>query len=273
MRLTIAHDTVYRFARPETGLIQMLRLTPRNFSGQHVVRWRIDVDQDCRLEPHEDAFGNLTHTFTVSGPIEALTLRVDGVVETSDTAGVIRDAVERFPPGLYLRETMPTRASGGVVAFAESVRREAEPTSLALMHQLMAAVHRTIAGDDALSALGAGEALELGRGAAADRAHLFIAAARHLGTPSRFVAGYAFDDAKRLGKGRTHAWAEAHVPGLGWVGFDPTLGHCPQGAHVRLAIGLDGLGAAPVRGTNPQGEGHDPEVRVVIDQALKQVQA
>ncbi len=87
MRICVAHETVYRYETPSSGVIQTLRLTPRNHTGQYVVDWRIDVSADCRLEPQEDAFGNLTHAFSASGPISDLRLMVEGEVETQDTAG------------------------------------------------------------------------------------------------------------------------------------------------------------------------------------------
>ena len=76
----------------------MLRLTPRNHDGQYVARWRIDVSTDCRLDQHEDAFGNITHAFTADGPFSELSVLVEGEVETRDTQGIVRGAVERFPP-------------------------------------------------------------------------------------------------------------------------------------------------------------------------------
>ena len=68
MRIRIAHETIYRYETPATKAIQILRLMPRNHDGQYVVRWRVEVSEDCRVEPREDAFGNLTHTFTVARP-------------------------------------------------------------------------------------------------------------------------------------------------------------------------------------------------------------
>ncbi|HEV7984264.1 MAG TPA: transglutaminase N-terminal domain-containing protein, partial [Xanthobacteraceae bacterium] len=53
MRICVAHETVYRYETPCTGVIQTLRLTPRNHTGQYVVDWRIDISADCRLEPQE----------------------------------------------------------------------------------------------------------------------------------------------------------------------------------------------------------------------------
>src|SRR5262245_465614 len=118
MRIRISHTTSYRYQHPAAGVIQTLRLTPRNHDGQFVVGWRIDVSENCQLAQHEDAFGNITHVFTADGPISELQLTVDGEVETQDTHGVVRGTVERFPPSLYLRETPLTRIDPAIVDFA-----------------------------------------------------------------------------------------------------------------------------------------------------------
>ena len=70
MRLRISHLTTYRYGTPASSAIQVLRLTPRNHDGQHVINWRIDVSSDCRLDQHEDAFGNIAHAFTADGPLD-----------------------------------------------------------------------------------------------------------------------------------------------------------------------------------------------------------
>ena len=64
-----------------------------------------------------------------------------------------------------------------------------------------------------------------------------------------------------------HAWAETFIPDLGWVGFDPANCICSTDAHVRVAIGLDYLGAAPVRGTRYGGGLETLTVAVKVDQA------
>ena len=79
-------------------MIQTLRLTPRNHDGQYVVRWRIDIPRIRRLDAHDDAFGNITHTFTADGPFETLTVHVEGEVETQDTTGSCRARSSAFRP-------------------------------------------------------------------------------------------------------------------------------------------------------------------------------
>src|ERR1700724_1569953 len=133
MRICVAHEPVYRYDTPPSGVIQTLRLTPRNHTGQYVVDWRIDVSADCRLEPQEDAFGNIVHAFSTSEPITELRLLVEGEVETQDTAGVVRGAVERFPPSLFLRETPLTHADEAILAYAAQFPRPAPAETLSTL--------------------------------------------------------------------------------------------------------------------------------------------
>src|ERR1044072_3907565 len=102
MRIRISHETRYRYDAPISGVIQTLRLTPRNHDGQYVIHCAIEVPEDCRLDVHEDAFGNITHTFTAEGPFDELGVQVEGEIDVQDTAGLVRNAIERFSPSLYL---------------------------------------------------------------------------------------------------------------------------------------------------------------------------
>lgn len=271
MRLRIAHRSVYRYDPPAAGVIQVLRLTPRNHEGQYVERWRIDVVPDARLAAHEDAFGNITHVFTADGPLDELTVEVDGEVETQNANGVVRGAVERFPPSLFLRDTALTQADTAIRDFAEKIRAASGGEVLAQLHGLLDRLFEDIADDhangDAASSpapANAAKAFACKRGAPTDFAHIFIGAAHTLGIPARYVGGY-FRQADK-GADTSHAWAEAHVSGLGWVAFDPSNGFCPTDAHVRVAIGLDALGAAPMRGTRLGAGTETLAVAVKVDQ-------
>jgi transglutaminase-like putative cysteine protease len=115
------------------------------------------------------------------------------------------------------------------------------------------------------AAADAANAFERKSGTAADLAHVFIGAAHSLGIPARFVAGY-FHQADTGEKLSGHAWAEAYVEDLGWLGFDPANGFCPMDAHVRVAVGLDALGAAPVRGTRYGVGAESLEIAIKVDQ-------
>lgn len=271
MRLSVRHQITYGFETPATSVVQTLRLTPRNYEGQHVVRWRLDVDRNCRLRSSEDAFGNLTHVFAAEGPIDTLTVLVEGEVETTDNAGVVRSTLERFPPALYLRSTDLTAPDLDISVYAEQVVGDVPGDVLAQLHTLLAALHEDMAFErgprDSMTT--AAEAFRLKRGASHDLAHVFLVAARRLGIPARYVSGYyrRDDDVEPASDGG-HAWVEAHVPGLGWVGFDPSTGLSTTERHVRLASGLDYLGAAPVRGTHYGGGGETLQISAVVKDCL-----
>jgi transglutaminase-like putative cysteine protease len=271
MRICVAHETLYRYDTPSTGVIQTLRLTPRNHTGQYVVDWRIDVSADCRLEPQEDAFGNLTHAFSTSGPISDLRLMVEGEVETQDTAGVVRGAVERFPPSLFLRETGLTHADAAIAAFAGEFEHP-DGGTLDMLHRLLVRLHADVAHDAEGADGTATEAFAKKRGGCRELAHIFIAVARLRGVPARYVAGYFHRDDGAPGPDAGHSWVEAHVPGLGWVGFDPVNEICVTDQHIRVAIGLDHLGAAPVRGAHYGGGREAFSVKLVVAQAAWQTQ-
>jgi transglutaminase-like putative cysteine protease len=250
MRLRIAHRHVYHYDPPASGVIQVLRLTPRNHEGQYVVRWRIDVSADARLAVHEDAFGNISHVFSADGPFDELFVEVDGEVETQNTEGVVRGTLERFGPSLFLRDTALTQADPAIREFAQSVRAANGGEILAELHALLDRLYEDMEHetDDADGAANAAEAFARKTGPSRDLSHIFIGAAHALGIPARYVGGYYCSEDNAAAQAAGHAWAEALVPGLGWIAFDPANGFCPTDAHVRVAIGLDSLGAAPVRG-------------------------
>jgi transglutaminase-like putative cysteine protease len=275
MHIDISHETIYRYDHPVSGVIQMLRLTPRNHDGQYVVDWRIDVSENCQLDQHEDAFGNITHVFSADGPFSELRVLVEGEVDTQDTGGVVRGAIERFPPSLYLRETDLTRLDEAIAEFARGAREAAGDDTLNILHELLARLHRDIVYDTnpTHAATTAAESFALKRGVCQDLTHIFIAAARSLAIPARYIGGHFHRTDGVTDQEAGHAWAEAFVPDLGWVAFDAANGISATEAHVRVAVGLDYLGAAPVRGTRTGGGGEALGVAVRVQQGGRQSQS
>src|SRR5690349_11267313 len=268
MRLRISHSTTYRYQPAATGAIQIIRMTPGSHDGQYVAEWQIDVSSDSRLHVHQDAFGNTTHLLS-EGPTADLTINVQGLIETHDTGGVLRGTDERFPPSLFLRSTALTTVNPAMAMFSRELRAESEDDVLGFLHALMVQIneHMTFDEDPTNSGTSALEAFGLKRGVCQDYAHIFIACARAAGVPARFVSGHFLRSDGTVHQQAGHAWAEAFVPDLGWVGFDAANCICTTDAHARVAIGLDYLGAAPVRGTRYGGGTETLTVAVKVDQA------
>lgn len=274
MRITISHETIYTYNPPANGLIQNLRMTPRPHEGQYIVDWRIDVSENCRLEAQEDAFGNIIHAFTADGPLSELRLVAEGEVETRDTTGVVHGSVEYFPPSLYLRETALTQPDAAIRAFAEEIRADAGDDPLAQPHRLLDRINTEFAVDTDLTetATTAAQSFAAKRGRCRDLTHVFIATARTLGIPARYITGYLHCADQPQIQHAAHGWAEAYVGTIGWVAFDPSIGRCPTGAHVRVAVGLDQLGASPVRGSRLGGGAEALSVSILVNQAGWQAQ-
>jgi len=118
------------------------------------------------------------------------------------------------------------------------------------LRRIMTAIERRLTYSPAVTTVSTSvdEVLRLRRGVCQDFAHLFIAAARSAGIPCRYVSGYVYTGAGEPVVGASHAWAEAWVPGRGWMGFDPTHAGLAAESYVRLAVGRDYRDAAPTRG-------------------------
>ena len=267
MRIRVVHETIYTYEQPARGLIQVLRMKPRDHDGQHVRRWRIDTSVDGRLTEREDGFGNVVHWFTPDEASDALTIRVTGEVDTDDNHGVVRGAVERLPDEFYLRDSDLCTASPDLHAFAEASARDGDPAPLAVLHRLLAAAHERVAYEPgpATASVPAAKAFAAGAGNCQDLTHVFLTAARHLGIPARYVAGYRAREDGEAEVEAPHGWAEALVPDLGWVAFDPAYEMSPSESYVRVATGLDYLGAAPVRGSRTGGGTETLDVRLRVE--------
>lgn len=266
MRIQIDYATTYAYDRPARFIIQVLRLTPRSSEAQQVRHWRVETDIDARVRQSEDAFGNIVHTLYTEQPTQSLTVRVSGEVVTTETAGVVPSAQETLPPMVFLRDTALTRRDKLISVFASEF--SAHPP-LERMHRLMAAIQGSVAFEVGVTTPThtAAEVLALGRGVCQDHAHVFIACARHMGTPARYVSGHLLRRDGLDDQEAAHAWAEAWVENLGWVGFDPANGVCSTERYVRVAAGLDYLGAAPVRGASYGGGGERLAVRLSVRDA------
>lgn len=255
MRLSIDHRTVYRFTEPQSRLVQMLRMTPENSHDQTVARWRIDVDCDATMRRGRDGFGNAITMLYCEGPIADIEIAVRGEVLTSHSDGVVRGVAEVLPPAVFLRATDATPRDPAIAAFAAEVAAGGNGP-IGMLHRLNRAFNTRFGLDRARPEPGLSATDAFGRSVATSRdlAQMFVVAARSLTIPARYVSGYSIVEGSL--RPTPHGWAEAHVDGLGWVGFDPCTGRSPQEESVRVSAALDASGAAPVAGSR-LGEGEE----------------
>jgi len=273
MRLAVQYTTSYAYSEPTRRVIQLLRLTPSSFAGQNVLDWRIDVDCDARLRDGRDGYGNLTHMLYIDQPVRQLIIAVSGRVLTEDRAGVVAGVPGDLPHEIFLRETPLTRAGAALHELASALDHQGG-APLDKLHRLAERIHLRTTFDtrSTLVETTAEEAFSAGHGVCQDFAHIFMAVARCIGIPARYVSGHLFRRDGNLHQSAGHAWAEAWVADLGWVAFDPTNGICADDAYIRVACGLDYRDAAPVAGARAGGGQEKLSVDVAIRQSQSQSQ-
>lgn len=269
MRLRIRHETLYRLSEPARRTVQYLRLTPRQDRCQRVLSWQVSGPPS--LVPWTDGFGNRAHVASELDEHDHVEIVVEGEVETNDTWGIL-PLDDGLPPPMFLRPTPLTLVDAAIRALALSFAEDCVGTGIVrTLHRLTNAIADRVvyaAGVTEVTSAAA-EALAAGRGVCQDHAHLFIACCRVLGLPCRYVSGYLHSERSEMA---SHAWAEAFVEGLGWVSFDPANRQSATEAYVRLAVGFDYAGAAPVVGSRSGGGGEALSVTVAVEPVRGQSQ-
>jgi transglutaminase-like putative cysteine protease len=268
MHMHIRHETRYRYERPVKYSVQSLHLTPRRDLSQRALSWSIAAP-GRRLE-QIDAYGNIAHLLTIEEPHREISIVVRGVVETADSDARQDDGP--LSPLAYLAPTQLTLPDEAIKAFASAaITHISDPKERlqALAEAVLGAVRYKSGTSDVQDS--AALAFKSGEGVCQDHAHVFIASARAIGIPARYVSGYLYTgDANDAA---SHAWVDAWLgPEIGWQSMDVTHARPAVRTYCRLAVGRDYLDAAPVRGMRQGGGGEKMVANVLIAESALQQQ-
>jgi transglutaminase-like putative cysteine protease len=266
MQMHIRHETRYRYERPVKYSVQSLHLTPRRDLSQRALAWNI-VAPGRRLE-QIDAYGNISHLLTIEEPHREIRIVVHGVVETADADARLDDGP--LSPLAYLAPTQLTLPNEDLKAFAQNALAQVtEPRqrAQALAEAVYGAVRYRSGTSDVQDS--AAVAFKSGEGVCQDQAHVFIASARAVGMPARYVSGYLYTgDANDAA---SHAWADVWLGAeIGWQSMDVTHQRPAVRTYCRLAVGRDYLDAAPVRGMRQGGGGEKMVANVLVAESAQQ---
>jgi transglutaminase-like putative cysteine protease len=263
MRLKITHRFEYQSDPTAPYALQRLRLVPTSSALQKVRVWTLAIEGAREEVRFSDHFGNDTRLISIEGGPHAVSIEAAGEVETVNRSGVAGFHRGFAPLWLFQRETALTVAGAGIEALAKGVKG----ADIGRLHDLMATVHERVSAVPGAgpAVASAEDVLAKGSGVPADQAHIFIATARLLGYPARYVSGYCLFDGDGE-QAASHAWAEAHVEGLGWVGFDVANKICPEENYVRVATGRDQRDAQAISGILAGQGAEQLAVRISVEQ-------
>ena len=275
IQVSLHHKTVYSYDRPVQLGPHIVRLRPAPHCRTPILAYSIKVKPDGSfLNWQQDPFGNYQARLVFPNPARALEVEVDLVAEMTainpfdffveDSAGIYPfayDAALRAELAPYLQvgpagERMAAFVRGVQKDFAKPGRR-----TLEVLIDVNRRVQETLRYDIRMEpgVFGPEETLARGHGSCRDFAWLLVQVLRRLGVAARFVSGYsiqlvadvkALDGPSGVTKDVTdlHAWAEAYLPGAGWIGFDATSGLACAEGHIPLACTADPGSAAPIAG-------------------------
>jgi transglutaminase-like putative cysteine protease len=264
MQYTIRHVTRFSYEAPISESVMEARMQPRTDLTQRCIRFGLSTTPPSRVKMYQDHDGNIVHHFNIPGRHSRLTLTAEAFVECRppdplpDNLGV--DAWVRLdsatPSGRFWDELNPSlfaHRTALLDALAVEIGLARGDDPLCAVKRVMGDVHKRFEYSPKSTRVDSpiDDALSSRRGVCQDFAHVLIALVRRLGIPCRYVSGYLFqpaDGAARSFDGATHAWIEAWLPGLEWVGFDPTHNTTTGEHHIRVAVGRDYADVPPTRG-------------------------
>ena len=260
----IEHVSRYDYTAPASACVMRLCLKPRGDGGQRLLRFAVATDPPAACNPETDAFGNTRHVLNLHREHSALAITAASAVRVEpkppvpdalhpDAWAAIRAAHRDFADWDLIRPSVLTNPSPILTDFMRrlDIRPDGDPlTSLRRLSDTL--YHAFTYSPGSTTAVSPIEhVLQSGRGVCQDYAHVMLAIARAWGIPSRYVSGYlhvAGTDAGQAPGTATHAWVECRLPGLDWIGFDPTNRTLADQRYVRLAVGRDYQDVAPTRG-------------------------
>lgn len=250
MKLEIIHNTRYKYMGRIAETTMEVRLQPMDGHGQKCLGFRLLLSHGVMPRHYVDGYGNRVHYFNLVRPHTNLNVTSRSVVETGlpNDGETGEDLVHDF-----LRFRSPVNDIDGIRELAKrhASSDNASPEEIeATLDELTRTISREFTYDKTVTNVysAVDEVLALKAGVCQDFAHLFVAVARAMGVPARYVSGYIHDPGDKGHKVASHAWAEAWVPRRGWIGFDATHPVRTTQHHVRLAVGRDYTDAAPTRG-------------------------
>ena len=259
MRLSISHETSYCYEAQVRASIQYLRLTPHDSERQTILSWQLSLPRAVRAQI--DPYGNILHVLTLDEPHEAIKISARGQVEIDPGRECEHESQSPLP---FLRTTHLTEADAALREFAANQSRQRADRAglIDLMHALNQHMLYTPGVTEVDTT--AAKAFAGGSGVCQDHTHAFLACARSLGVPARYVSGYlCSEDSEHLS---SHAWAEAWIDDA-WYSFDVTNQLAMPERHLKVAVGLDYLDACPVRGMRRGGGFEQMHARVVVEPA------
>ncbi len=244
-RLSIRHETLYRYGQPVGFGQHRLMIRPRDSHADRLVEASLELWPPGDTRWVYDAMGNCLCLYQPGGESDELKIVSNLVIERYPAPMLAREADNphtAIPMVYSLADravlqpfTVPvTDLDSSVLQWVRGHMGPLDESPLDFLQRLTRAIHSEFQYGvrDALGTQSPSETLYWRTGTCRDFAWLMIESLRRLGYAARFVTGYLYSpnqdrpncEGEYKGASATHAWCDVFVPGLGWLEFDPTNG-------------------------------------------------
>jgi transglutaminase-like putative cysteine protease len=276
----ITHLTRYSYSEFVTASLMEVRMKPRSDGFQNCSDFKIKISPTARVLNYQDYLQNTIHFFDIPGPHHKLAINVESVVEVRP----LPDLPDSLPASAWEHMTLdgfghdgydmlqPGKFTGStelIEDFAREIAIGRRDDPLTVLREMNAAIYFSLDYEQGATKVDSpiDVALTNRKGVCQDFAHIMATLVRGLGIPCRYVSGYLFHRRdERSAADASHAWVEAWLPELGWVGFDPTNNQMCGDRHIRVCLGRDYADAAPTRGVFTGEAETTLEVSVTVTQ-------
>ncbi|MCP5412893.1 MAG: transglutaminase family protein [Alphaproteobacteria bacterium] len=281
MFYSIRHVTRFRYSAPVRESVMELRMQPRSEGPQTLRSFQIATNPRAQLYAYTDHLGNAVYHFNMLREHEELRIEAQAVVEMApfperpaklddlewsryNGFNLNDDHFDMLEPSKYAR---PSPELDAFMRIADLQKPVGDPLSALLT--LQRGIYDSFEYQSGITEVNSPieVALEQRRGVCQDFAHIMTAIARQWGIPARYVSGYLYHKGTRdrSSADATHAWVEAWLPSIGWIGFDPTNNIMAAERHVRAAVGRDYGDTPPTRGTYKGGADSELSIAVALE--------
>jgi transglutaminase-like putative cysteine protease len=270
MILEVQHETRLTYPEPVSEAVSEVRMEPVSDTDQSCRSFQLDVAPATEVFRFQDGFGNRVHHFNLLGGHDEVRMLAAAIVETHPLVhnlalcrAVYPLDSEQFDLDVldFVQFRGPVRQSPRLAALVDTVRPKPGTPVNELVLGISSYIHDHFeyARDVTLASSPVDDVLVYGKGVCQDFTHLMIAMLRSFGVAARYVSGYIHRPNK---DSQGHAWCEAWLPELGWVGIDPT-NNCQVGEHfIKVAVGRDFTDVPPNKGVYRGKAQEEIQVRV-----------
>lgn len=282
MKYRITHTNIFRYDTEVEQSLNTIRLKPRNNERQQLISYDVKINPPSIPRDNIDIWHNAVSTFFIAQRHKELEVTSNSLVSIQRAPYIYEIQYSEAMRNIFYSQlfkehymaylktsSYTTLMPYQIDEIVATVGTPENPVKFAC--DLMTFLFNSIQYETGSTTVNttASEAWTMKRGVCQDYTHIMLGVLRHFEIPARYISGYLYvgEDDNLVGDTATHAWVEVMVPGIGWIGLDPTNNVEVLENHINMCVGRDFRDVSPIEGVY-QGGMHTLEVKVQVEKVM-----